>query len=57
MEDRTILQKITNTLEAAGITVSGIETWPPEEDGRVSVSMTIRPRPEPKQDPKDTHLE
>jgi hypothetical protein len=47
MKDRTILQTITDTLEAAGIGVSGIETWPPEEDGRVSVSMTIRPRPEP----------
>ena len=47
MKDRTILQQITDTLEAAGIGVSGIETWPPEEDGRVSVSMTIRPRPEP----------
>jgi hypothetical protein len=46
--NRTILQKITDTLEAAGITVSGIETWPPEEDGRVSVSMTIHLQPEPK---------
>jgi hypothetical protein len=56
MKDRTILQKITDTLEAAGISVSGIETWPPEEDGRVSVSMTIRPRPEPKLDPAYTDL-
>jgi hypothetical protein len=47
MKDRTILQTITDTLEAAGISVSGIDTWPPEEDGRVSVSMTIRPRLEP----------
>jgi hypothetical protein len=44
---RTILQKITDTLEAVGITVSGIETWPPEEDGRISVTLVIRPRPEP----------
>jgi hypothetical protein len=44
---RTILQKITDDLEAAGITISGIETWPPEEDGRISVSLVIRPRPEP----------
>jgi hypothetical protein len=51
MENRTILQQITDTLEAAGIGVSGIETWPTEEDGRVSVSMTIRPRPEPEQTP------
>jgi hypothetical protein len=42
MKDRTILQKITDILEAAGIGVSGIETWPPENDGRVSVSLTIR---------------
>jgi hypothetical protein len=55
-EGRTILQKITDTLEAAGITVSGIETWPPEEDGRVSVSMTVRPRPEPKPNPVYTDL-
>jgi hypothetical protein len=47
MKDRTILQTITDALEAAGIGVSGIETWPPEEDGRVSVSIAIRPRPEP----------
>jgi hypothetical protein len=46
MKEQTILQKITDTLETAGINVSGIETWPPEEDGRISVSMTIRPRPE-----------
>jgi hypothetical protein len=55
MKDRTILQKITETLEAAGIGVSGIETWP-EEDGRVSVNLTIRPRPEPKPDPAYTDL-
>jgi hypothetical protein len=53
----TLLQKITDVLEAAGIGVSGIETWPPEEDGRISVSMTIRPRPEPKPDPAETALE
>jgi hypothetical protein len=40
-----MLQRIADTLEAAGIGVSGIETWPLEEDGRVSVSMTIRPSP------------
>jgi hypothetical protein len=54
---RTILQKITDTLEAAGITVSGIETWPPEEDGRVSVSMTIRPQPEPKSEQEYTDFD
>jgi hypothetical protein len=43
MKERTILQRITDTLEANGIGVSGIETWPPDEDGRVSVSLTVRP--------------
>jgi hypothetical protein len=42
MKNQTLLQKITDILEAAGIGVSGIETWPPEEDGRVSVSLTVR---------------
>jgi hypothetical protein len=44
---RTLLQKITDTLEAVGITVSGIETWPPEEDGRISVTLVIRPAQKP----------
>jgi hypothetical protein len=47
MKNQTLLQKITDTLESIGIPVSGIEVWPPEEDGRVSVSLVIRPRPEP----------
>jgi hypothetical protein len=42
MKERTILQRITDILETAGITVSAIETWSPEEDGRVSVSLTVR---------------
>jgi hypothetical protein len=58
MKEKTILQQIIDTLEAVGIGVSGIETWPPEEDGRISVSMTIRPRPEaePEPDPVCTDL-
>jgi hypothetical protein len=41
MKERTILQRITDTLEAAGITVSAIGTWPKDEDGRVSVSLMV----------------
>jgi hypothetical protein len=41
MKERTILQRITDTLEAAGITVSAIETWSPDEEGRVSVSLMV----------------
>jgi hypothetical protein len=43
MKERTLLQHMTDTLESAGITVSAIETWPPDEDGRVAVSLTVRP--------------
>jgi hypothetical protein len=39
MKERTVLQRITDALEASGITVSAIETWPPDEDGRVSETM------------------
>jgi hypothetical protein len=41
MKARTVLQRITDTLETAGITVSAIETWPKDEDGRVSVSLMV----------------
>jgi hypothetical protein len=56
MKNQTILQKITDTLEIAGIAVSGIEIWPAEEDGRISVSLAIRPRPEPTPDEKTSAI-
>ncbi|MDR2079202.1 MAG: hypothetical protein LBP74_05730 [Treponema sp.] len=43
MKERTALQRITDALEAAGVAVSAIETWPPDEEGRVSVSLMVRP--------------
>jgi hypothetical protein len=57
MKKQTILQKIIDALEAAGIGVSGAETWPPEEDGRVSANLTIRPRPESETDDVDTFID
>jgi hypothetical protein len=58
MKDRTILQRITDTLEASGITVSAIETWPPDDDGRVSVSLMVRlPAEEIGMDPEEDKAE
>jgi hypothetical protein len=42
MKERTILQRIADTLEAAGIAVSAIETWPADEDGRIPLSLSVR---------------
>jgi hypothetical protein len=44
MKGRTVLQRITDTLESAGIGIVSIETWPadPENDNRTSVSLVIR---------------
>ncbi|MDR3138450.1 MAG: hypothetical protein LBT95_02125 [Treponema sp.] len=47
MKEHTTLQRVTNALESASIGVTCIEIWPPEEDGRVSVSVVVRPRPDP----------
>ena len=40
---RTVMQKITDALEAGGVPVSSIETFPPYEDGRVLVALVVRP--------------
>jgi hypothetical protein len=58
MKERTVLQRITDALEASGITVSAIETWPPDEDGRVSVSLMVRlPVTEAPTDPEEDKAE
>jgi hypothetical protein len=38
---KTLLQTITDALEAAGVRVTAIETYPPD-NGAVSVSLTVR---------------
>ena len=43
---KTLLQKITDTLEAGGIPVSAIETYPPNKDRAVSVSLTVQEKAE-----------
>jgi hypothetical protein len=42
MKERTVLQRIADTLESSGIAVSSIETWPPDDEGRISVSLMVR---------------
>jgi hypothetical protein len=40
---KTILQTIADLLEAAGVPVLGIDTYPPNEEGEINVSLRVRP--------------
>jgi hypothetical protein len=40
---KSLLQIVTDILEAGEIQVSAIETWPENEDRSVSISLTVRP--------------
>jgi len=43
---KTLLKKIVDLLDAGGVPVSAIETYPPNEDGAISVSLLIRKKTE-----------
>jgi len=43
---KTLLQKITDTLERDGISISAIKTFPPDDEGSVSVSLTVNKKSE-----------
>ena len=40
---KTILQTITDLMESAGVPVLGIDTYPPNEEGEINVSLRVRP--------------